>query len=614
MPDARKKSGGKNRRFQDAMRLVVETTAVTTDDDFFRTLVQNLVQATGMMAAFVTELVPEREGEMRTKALWIGGQFHDNIQYPFINSPCETVFTSKEICVYPNQVQGQFPKDEHLVQVNAESYMGVPYFDTSNRLLGHLALVDDKPMEDVDELVAIGRLFAVRAGVELERSHALRALQHRVEMEKLLARISAGFINLSLEKTDSAIEEALKLVGTFADVDRSYVYLFSLDGATFTNTHEWCGEGIESQKSNMQEVPIDSLPWLVEKLERHDVVHVLHPSELPLEAMALKECLELHDVLSTVNVPMVSGNRLIGFLGFDAVRRRKAWYEDDIRMLKIVGETFSNALERRWADEELKRAQVRLVQSEKMAALGRLTAGIAHEVNNPISAVKSSADVVERCVHHILDALDGSQTVDEVKSSVDFQQSLKLLHENNHVITTAADRISRIVTSLNRYSRLDDAEFQKIDIHEGIDSILNLVQHELEEKIEVRKRYGNIPEIYCYPSELNQVFMNVLTNAIQAIEKWGVISIETSERNGKVIVELSDTGRGIPREKLDGIFDLNFTTKESRVAVGMGLYSAYNIVRKHRGDMTVNSEVGKGTSVLITLPKDPKESPSTQIT
>ncbi len=608
MPDATKKNGRKSRRYQDAMRLVVETTAATTDDDFFRTLVENLVEATGVMAAFVTELVTGREGEMRTKALWIGGQLHDNMQYPFVDSPCEVVFNSREICIYPNRVRTRFPGEEHLEQLNAESYIGVPYFDTTNQILGHLALIDDKPMENVEDLIAIGKLFAIRAGVELERSYALQALQHRVEMEKLLARISAGFINLSRDGTDSAIDDALRLAGIFAEVDRSYVYLFSEDGSTFSNSHEWCREGIESQKSNMQKVPADSFPWLVKEFEEHEVVHVLHPSELPSEARELRECLELHDVRSTVNVPMVSSNRLIGFLGFDAVRKEKVWSEDDIRMLKIVGETFTNALEKRWADEELKIAQVRLVQSEKMAALGRLTAGIAHEVNNPISAVKSSADVVERCVHHILDALDGSQTVDEVKSSIDFQQSLRLLHENNHVITSAADRISRMVTSLNRYSRPDDAKFQKIDIHEGIDSVLSLVHHELGEKIDVIKRYGNISEIHCYPSELNQVFMNVLTNAIQAIEKWGVISIETSEKNGKVVVEISDTGRGIPGEKLDGIFDLNFTTKDSRVAVGMGLYSAYNIVRKHRGDMTVNSEFGKGTSVLIILPKDLKKS------
>ncbi len=608
MPDATKKNGRKSRRYQDAMRLVVETTAATTDDDFFRTLVENLVEATGVMAAFVTELVTGREGEMRTKALWIGGQLHDNMQYPFVDSPCEVVFNSREICIYPNRVRTRFPGEEHLEQLNAESYIGVPYFDTTNQILGHLALIDDKPMENVEDLIAIGKLFAIRAGVELERSYALQALQHRVEMEKLLARISAGFINLSRDGTDSAIDDALRLAGIFAEVDRSYVYLFSEDGSTFSNSHEWCREGIESQKSNMQKVPADSFPWLVKEFEEHEVVHILHPSELPSEARELRECLELHDVRSTVNVPMVSSNRLIGFLGFDAVRKEKVWSEDDIRMLKIVGETFTNALEKKWADEELKIAQVRIVQSEKMAALGRLTAGIAHEVNNPISAVKSSADVVERCVHHILDALDGSQTVDEVKSSIDFQQSLKLLHENNHVITSAADRISRMVTSLNRYSRPDDAKFQKIDIHEGIDSVLSLVHHELGEKIDVIKKYGNIPEIHCYPSELNQVFMNVLTNAIQAIEKWGVISIETSEKNGKVVVEISDTGRGIPGEKLDGIFDLNFTTKDSRVAVGMGLYSAYNIVRKHRGDMTVNSEFGKGTSVLIILPKDLKES------
>jgi signal transduction histidine kinase len=133
------------------------------------------------------------------------------------------------------------------------------------------------------------------------------------------------------------------------------------------------------------------------------------------------------------------------------------------------------------------------------------------------------------------------------------------------------------------------------------------MQHEITEKIRILKEYGGIPEIFCYPSELNQVFMSVLTNAIQALDGEGKISIKTYEHEDTVQIEIADSGRGMPEDKLDRLFDLNFTRKGSRIAVGMGLPGAYNIIQKHSGNLTVNSEFGKGTTVSITLPKDLKD-------
>jgi len=260
----------------------------------------------------------------------------------------------------------------------------------------------------------------------------------------------------------------------------------------------------------------------------------------------------------------------------------------------------NQGLERR--NIELRQTQNQLVQSEKMAALGNLVAGISHEVNNPIGAVNSAADVITRCINRITSILETSETVDDIKNNKQFQRSFKILQDNNQVTATAGDRIAKLVGSLKNFARLDEAEFQKADIHEGLDSTMTLIHHELKNKVEVLKEYGEIPNIFCYPNQLNQVFMNLFVNAAQAIEDKGVIKIKTSADDTNVYVEIADTGKGIPAEKLNRIFEPGFTTKSSGVGTGLGLSISYNIIQKHKGDITIKSEVGKGTEVVITLP------------
>ena len=252
--------------------------------------------------------------------------------------------------------------------------------------------------------------------------------------------------------------------------------------------------------------------------------------------------------------------------------------------------------------EELQSTQAQLVQAGKMAALGKLAAGITHEINNPVGALKSTMDVLMRCAAKMKKIAESGETIGEVKDSSDFQKSLNILEQNSQVALSAGDRITQIVNSLKNFTRLDETEFQRADIHEGIESTLTLIQHEIKEEIEVVKEFGDIPRIYCYPSELNQIFMTLLTNAVQAIEDDGTVTIKTSADNTSVYVKISDTGKGIPSEKLETLFDLNFTTKKSRVGVGMGLSNAYNIIQKHNGEIKVESEVGKGTGFVITLP------------
>jgi len=252
------------------------------------------------------------------------------------------------------------------------------------------------------------------------------------------------------------------------------------------------------------------------------------------------------------------------------------------------------------ANKELRDTQVQLVQSEKMASLGNLVAGIAHEINNPIGAINSIADVNSRCLNKIEDFLRPSA----MKNNVDLQRSLNILKKNNLVTAKAGERIAKMVKSLKNFARLDEAEFQKANIHEGIDNTLVLLNHVLKDKITIIKEYGEIPEIFCYPNDLNQVFMNLLVNATQAIENKGTIKIETHKEQSSVYVKFSDSGKGIPPENISNIFDPGFTTKGVGVGTALGLSICYQIIKDHKGEIRVESQLEQGSTFTIILPMD----------
>lgn len=255
------------------------------------------------------------------------------------------------------------------------------------------------------------------------------------------------------------------------------------------------------------------------------------------------------------------------------------------------------------AMSDLREAQHQLVMREKMASLGDLVAGVAHEVNTPIGAVNSSADVAKRCIDKLSGLVEKCPGTEGLRNERSYQQALQLLKENTGLIESAGDRISRIVRSLRSFARLDEAEFQTVDIHEGLDSTLDLVHHQLKGKIEVIKNYGaSVPKVACYPNQLNQVFMNLLVNAAQAIEDTGTITITTEASGNRVIVSVTDTGRGISSENLDSIFDPGFTTKGVGVGTGLGLSISYQIIEDHNGRIEVSSQPGAGSTFKVILP------------
>lgn len=255
------------------------------------------------------------------------------------------------------------------------------------------------------------------------------------------------------------------------------------------------------------------------------------------------------------------------------------------------------------AYEHLRTTQSQLVQSEKMASLGMLVAGIAHEINTPIGAVHSMHDTLIRAVEK-LNVILAKDLVIDAESSEKIAKTMKIIHDANQVINSGTDRVTTIVRRLRSFARLDEAELKKVDIHEGLEDTLTLIHHEIKHGIELRREYGDVPVVACYPGRLNQVFLNLLINAKQAISGKGVITVRTFTRNGQVVIEFEDTGVGITEANLKRIFDPGFTTKGVGVGTGLGLSICYQIMQEHCGEILVESTLGKGTKFSLMFPMD----------
>ena len=246
-------------------------------------------------------------------------------------------------------------------------------------------------------------------------------------------------------------------------------------------------------------------------------------------------------------------------------------------------------------NKELILTQTKLVQSEKMASLGMLVAGIAHEINTPLGAIHCNIDLFK----YIISAFKSTDLIINDEKLSNLVSNLDKANQTNLI---ASERIMEIVKGLKNFARLDEAEHNQADIHEGIDSTLLLLNNKIKNKIEIIKEYGKIPLVYCYPNQLNQVFMNLLVNAIQAIQDKGKIIIKTYVQDDKVYIKIIDDGIGIKSENIQKIFDPGFTTKGVGVGTGLGLSIVYNIVEKHEGKIWAQSKVGIGTEFILELP------------
>lgn len=259
-------------------------------------------------------------------------------------------------------------------------------------------------------------------------------------------------------------------------------------------------------------------------------------------------------------------------------------------------------------NDRLEQANRQLLQSEKLAAIGQLAAGVAHEINNPVGYVYSNLQSLETYLtdlFRLTDAVDSAESLDNlraIKQNIDYdfvRSDLKdVLAESREGI----ERVKTIVSALKDFSHIEEEEFKPADLHRGIETTLNVVNNELKYKADVVKDFGDLPEVECIISQINQVVMNLLVNAAHAIDDFGKISIRTRQEADLVVIEVEDTGSGISRENINRIFEPFYTTKPIGKGTGLGLSLSFNIIEKHSGQIDVESTPGKGTWFRITLP------------
>ncbi len=341
-------------------------------------------------------------------------------------------------------------------------------------------------------------------------------------------------------------------------------------------------------------------------------------------------------------VPISQGDKLWGLLVAYQNSQPRYWKDEEVNLLAQVGtqlgiaiqqaelleKTKIQAAEIAQALQELKQTQAQLIQGEKMAGLGQLMAGVAHEINNPVNFIFGNLTYIDEYIEDLVKVVhlyrdNVASLPAEIQSKIegfDLDFIVDDLPKTLESMQVGAERIRQIVLSLRNFSRKDEADLKTVDIHEGLDSTLLILGHRLKPNgeypgIEVIKKYEQLPLLECYPAQLNQVFMNILSNSIDALEQEFStssaksakvllnIEISTAVTDGKVIIKIADNGLGIPEEIKEKIFDPFFTTKEVGKGTGLGLPICYEIiVEKHQGQIQCSSKLGKGTEFLIELP------------
>ena len=315
-------------------------------------------------------------------------------------------------------------------------------------------------------------------------------------------------------------------------------------------------------------------------------------------ASCMKEFVEakpFNELVQRIVLPIYHMNNRIGVIV--VLTKQKTKFDDALEVLDGVSTQLGNAIiqaelyekNARMVKEltrtlkELQDTQLKLINSEKMASLGQLIAGVAHEINTPIASIKSNNEIAKKLV-----------------KKLDDKNAAELLEEINSIDKEAIERINRLVVSLRKFVRLDEAEQQDADVNKEIDLTLDLIRHETKNRITIVKNYGELPPIKCYPNMLNQVFMNILVNAAQSIVGTGQIYIDTLYQNNDLIVKIRDTGCGI--KEPEKIFFAGYTTKGVGVGTGLGLAISQKIVEKHNGKIEVKSELDNGSEFTITIP------------
>lgn len=433
-------------------------------------------------------------------------------------------------------------------------------------------------------------------------------------------------INSSLNLKD-VLEHVIDAVIQVTRAERAFLMLMNEEGGLeFRVTRNLDQTALESGKvaisySTVNQVRSTGTPVVVVDTLEGDAL----PASGSIRSLGLR---------SVMCVPLKVQERLIGVLYVDSHKQAKEFSQTDLWLFESLASHAALTLEKsqlyeqlrlhsasledqvhqrtaalaqanddlRQAYSELRQAQAQMVQAEKLAAIGRLAAGIAHEINSPLGVITSNLDVLYRIICRLEERLKAVPAFDELDQEFGIRRQVEGFQEIQRNSQTASIRIHRIIKALENFAGLDQAEHKPINVNEALDATLTLLEHQIGNRIRVQREYGALPPLTGSPGRMNQAFMNLLLNAVQAIEGPGEVRIRSEQLADQIWITIEDTGRGMTQEQLAQVFDPIITRKEGRVGAGLGLAITCQIVREHGGTIKLESKAGVGTKVILSLP------------
>jgi len=416
-------------------------------------------------------------------------------------------------------------------------------------------------------------------------------LEYWVDFERLIIEISNNFIKLPLEETDQGIDEALRRIGEFAGVDRSYIFQLTPDGQYINNTHEWSASGIEPQIDHLQQLPVADYGWWMDKLNRREPIFIENVHDLPEEAQELKRSLLQQEIHALAAVPMIYKHSVMGYLGFDWVNREMHWSDEVINLLNIMGDVFTNAMMQQKAERELVKAKEKAEESDRLKS--SFLANMSHEIRTPMNGIMGFAQL-----------LKDSQLTESQK-----EQYIRIMYNSSR-------QLLRIVNDVLDISKIETGQYQ---VHNEPFS-LNDLMVELFTEFTSQAEYQDV-HLYIYkafPDEaahifsdrtkLRQILFNLLSNAYKFTRR-GTIEFGYYSNESRLRFYVQDTGIGIPRDRLDQIFD-RFNRGETPASAqyggtGLGLSISRGLVELMGGTIGVQSEEGQGSVFYFDIPHEP---------
>ncbi|BAY86997.1 multi-sensor signal transduction histidine kinase [Calothrix parasitica NIES-267] len=542
---------------------------------------------------------------------------------------------------------------ELLEQFQAKAYAVAPIF-RGEKLWGLLAVYQNSAPRNWKALeIKLLCQTAIQFGVAIEQSELLtQTKQQAISLEKASEQQRLLFnLVTKMRKSlnlDTIFKTTTKELRRILNTDRVGVYRFEPDSEY--NCGELIAEDISPGIYSALAVKIKDSCFGENCVTKHHRGRVCVVSDI--YNAGLKDChvaiLEKFQVRANIVAPVMKGDRLWGLLCVHQCNKPRDWKSSEVQFVTQVAVQLSVALQQadflaqsRLQTEEIKttlnnlrKAQTQLIQSEKMSSLGQLVAGIAHEINNPVNFIYGNINHIHQYAEDLLGILELYQQscsisnceINERAEEIELDFLVDDLPRILSSMKIGASRIREIVLSLRNFSRLDEADLKDADIHEGIESTLLILQYRLKAKadspgIKVIKEYGNLPQIECYAGQLNQVLMNILSNAIDVLQEgvgkafWEVetenksqtpkirICTEVKEDNNRILIRIADNGLGMTEEVIKRMFDPFFTTKPVGKGTGLGLSISYQIiVDKHNGSFNCKSLPNKGTEFLIEIP------------